>query len=137
MLLVGYMVASWGSYGFFFYHPHANNQWRPMLALQCLPVTLLIVLMPFLPESPRWLIKQNRIEEAKVVLWKLHEPEEAAIELQQIQSQIEKEMSLKSDWYSMLWRKPSYRKRSLLGFSTTAFIQFSGILVINSTFWIR
>lgn len=131
MLLLGYMIASWGSYGFYFYRPNANNQWRPMLALQCLPATLLIIFMPLLPESPRWLIKNDRDAEAERVLMKLHEPEEAAIELQQIRAQINIERTLPSDWYTM-WKKPSYRKRSLLGFGTCAFIQFSGILVINS-----
>lgn len=132
MLLIGYMLAEWGSYGFLFYHPKAHNQWRPMLALQCAPVTLLILIMPWMPESPRWLVKQGRFEDAKRVLLKLHEPEEAAIEMQQIQAQIKIEETLPSDWYSMLWKKPSYRKRSLIGFCTTTFIQFSGILVINS-----
>ena len=133
MLLVGYMLAEWGSYGFLFYHPSANNQWRPMLALQCVPVTILILIMPWMPESPRWLVKQGRIEDAERVLLKLHEPEEAAIEMGRIKAQIKIERTLPSDWYSMLWKKPSYRKRSLIGFGTTAFIQFSGILVINST----
>ena len=133
MLLVGYQLAEWGSYGFLFYHPKANNQWRPMLALQCAPVTLLIAIMPWMPESPRWLVKQDRIADAERILLKLHEPEEAVIELQQIKDQVTLEKGLKSDWYSMLWKKPSYRKRSAIGFGTTAFIQFSGILVINST----
>lgn len=132
MLLVGYMLAEWGSYGFLFYHPKANNQWRPMLALQCAPVTILILIMPWMPESPRWLVKQGRIDDAEKVLLKLHDQEEAALEMQQIQAQIKIEEGLPSDWYSMLWKKPSYRKRSLIGFGTTAFIQFSGILVINS-----
>lgn len=133
MLLLGYMLAGWGSYGFYFYRPSSNNQWRPMLAFQCLPPTILIAIMPWLPESPRWLTKNNRVQEAEKVLLKLHEPEEAIIEMRQIREQLEREKGLKSDWYSMLWSVKSYRKRSLLGFGTTAFIQFSGILVINST----
>jgi hypothetical protein len=132
MLLVGYMIAEWGSYGFLFYRPKANNQWRPMLALQCAPVTFLILIMPWMPESPRWLVKQDCIADAERILLKLHEPEEAAIELSQIKEQVTVERELKSDWHSMLWKKPSYRKRSAIGFGTTAFIQFSGILVINS-----
>ena len=132
MLLVGYMLAEWGNHGFLFYHPKANNQCRPMLALQCAPVTLLTLIMPWMPESPRWLVRQGLIEDAEKVLLKLHVPEEAAIEMQQIQAQIRIEQYLPSDWYSMLWKKPSYLKRSLIGFGTTSSIQFSGILVINS-----
>jgi len=76
---------------------------------------------------------KDRFEDAEKVLLKLHEPEEAAVEMRQIQDQIKIDRTLPSDWFTMLWKKPSYRKRSILGFSTTAFIQFSGILVINST----
>ncbi len=133
MLLVGYNTAIWGSYGFFFYHPEANNQWRAMLALQCLPATILLFSLPWIPESPRWLVMKDRIEDAELVLRKLHEPREAEIELQQIQAQIKIDRTLPNDWLTMLWKKPSYRKRSLLSFGTTASIQFSGVLVINST----
>ncbi|KUJ19368.1 general substrate transporter [Mollisia scopiformis] len=131
MLLLGYMFASWGSYGFYFYHPSSNNQWRPMLALQCLPPIILISIMPFLPESPRWLVKNNRITDAEKVLLKLHEPEEAKIEMRQITLQLEREKGLETSWYAMLWGKKSYRVRSAVAFGTTSFIQFSGILVIN------
>lgn len=134
VLLAGYNVAIWGSYGFFFFHPKANNQWRPMLALQCLPVTILLICMPWIPESPRWLVMKDRIDDARVVLLKLHEPHEADIEMEQIKSQIAIDRTLPNDWLTMLFKKPSYRKRSILGFGTTASIQFSGILVINSKF---
>jgi hypothetical protein len=132
MLLLGYNAAIWGSYGFFFYHPAANNQWRAILALQCLPVTVLLLCMPWMPESPRWLVMRDRLDDARQVLLRLHEPREAEIEMQQIQAQIQIDRTLPSDWYTMLWKKPSYRKRSLLSFGTTASIQLSGILVINS-----
>ena len=65
-----------------------------------------------IPESPRWLVMKDRLDDARAVLQRLHEPEEAEIEMQRA--------------------KKSYRRRSILGFGTTICIQFSGILVINS-----
>ncbi|KAK3316751.1 MFS transporter [Apodospora peruviana] len=131
MLLAGYNVALWASYGFFFFRPTANNQWRAPLGLQCLPATIVLVCMPWIPESPRWLVMKDRIEDARAVLRKLHEPDEAEVEMRQIQAQISIDRTLPNGWMVMLFKKPSYRKRSMLGFGTTASIQFSGILVIN------
>lgn len=54
---------------------HASNgafQWRFPLALQIPPgVILLIGLIFFLPESPRWLIRNGRDEEAKAAFTKI------------------------------------------------------------------
>ena len=47
LLLAGYNAAIWGSYGFYFYRPEANNQWRGPLGLQCFPVAVLLVCMPW------------------------------------------------------------------------------------------
>lgn len=75
---------------------------------------------------------KDRLDDARAVLLKLHEPHEADIEMEQIKSQIAIDRTLPNDWLTMLFKKPSYRKRSILGLGTTASIQFSGILVINS-----
>ncbi|GGH80557.1 sugar porter (SP) family MFS transporter [Pullulanibacillus pueri] len=42
--------------------------WRWMLGLAFIPGVLLLIGMLFLPESPRWLLKQNREQEARKVL---------------------------------------------------------------------
>lgn len=85
-----------------------------------------------MPESPRWLVMKDRLDDARAVLKKLHEQEEAEVEMQQIQAQIRIDRTLPNGWLTMLFKKPSYRRRSILGFGTTVSIQFSGILVINS-----
>jgi sugar porter (SP) family MFS transporter len=130
-LLFGYMLATWIGYGFYNYQSTNGAQWRAPLAFQCLPVALLLVGIWWMPESPRWLLMNDRIEEAERTLRKLHTPEEAAIELVQIRRQMEIDRRLDSSYLSML-TKPSYRKRALLGVLTTCSIQFSGILVINN-----
>lgn len=75
---------------------------------------------------------KDRYEDAKQTLLKVHSPEEAAVELVQINRQMMIDRQLPNSYWIM-FKKPSYRKRSLLALGTTMTIQFSGILVINST----
>ena len=48
-----------------------SNTWRWMLGLEILPATLFFLSLLTIPESPRWLVTKNRIEEAKATLLKL------------------------------------------------------------------
>lgn len=76
---------------------------------------------------------QERHDEARNTLMKLHTRDEANIETAQIQAQTEVDKTLQSSYWSM-FAKRSYRKRTLIGMGTMAAIQTSGILVINSKF---
>ncbi|TKA74687.1 hypothetical protein B0A49_04268 [Cryomyces minteri] len=124
-LLFGYALATWIGYGFYFYTAESSNTWRAPL------VAILLAMMPWLPESPRYLLMKDRFDEAEATLNKLHAPEEAAIELVQIRNQMQIERVLPTSYWAMFAR-PSYRKRSFLALGTTCSIQFSGILVINN-----
>ncbi|OXA60960.1 solute carrier family 22 member 13 [Folsomia candida] len=42
--------------------------WRTLYWITTAPFVLIIFIFPFLPESPRWLLRQNRVEEAHAVL---------------------------------------------------------------------
>ena len=100
-------------------------------AFQCLPAIIVMCALPFMPESPRFLLMHDKHEEASRNLHRLHTREEAEIELQQIAAQMQIDRTLPSSYWAML-KKPSYRKRTLLCLGTTCGIQFSGILVINN-----
>lgn len=128
-LLFGYTLAAWTGYGFF--HLTSNNAWRAPLAVQALPPLIVLCAMPWLPESPRYLIQKNKHEEARSVLSKLHDAEEARIEFAQVEAQIKHDQSLPHSWMS-LFTKKSYRKRALFGVGLAIGIQFTGVLVINS-----
>lgn len=53
-------------YGFFFVTGQA--QWRTPVGIQLIPAFLVFIFINFLPESPRWLIKNGRIAEVCFVL---------------------------------------------------------------------
>lgn len=102
-----------------------------MTAFQCLPPLITLAILPLLPESPRWLLLNDKVEEARQVLLRSHSVEESAIELSQIHSQMQVERSLNNSYLHML-RKPSYRKRAILAICTCFMANCSGILVVNS-----
>lgn len=55
--------------------------WRWMFGSESLPALLLLVLAFFVPESPRWLTKQGRENEATGILTKVNGPEHAQREM--------------------------------------------------------
>lgn len=111
--------------------PQAVSRSSPQPAFQCLPALLATIMTFLLPESPRWLLMNDRYDQARTTLLKIHSPEEAAVELAQINAQMQIDRHLPNSYWVM-FKKPSYRKRSLLAIGTSGSIQFSGILVINS-----
>ena len=114
-----------------------QNTWRPPLALQCAWPLMLLCGLYWIPESPRWLIMKDRLDEAKVILDRLHsdpsdpDNEYAQSEYYQIQKQILIDRTLDGSWIA-LFKRPSYRKRAFYAIGTTFFIQCSGVLVINN-----
>lgn len=126
-LLFGYMSVIWAGYGFFFYKN--PNNWRAIFALQATYPLIVLGMLPFLPESPRWLISKGRDQEARRILERLHTPQEALLEFEQITKQLAIDRNLPSSYVSM-FKKKSYRKRSWLALGTTMGIQFSGESVL-------
>lgn len=55
----------------------AAEAWRWMLGLGAVPAIILGLGMFFLPDSPRWLVGQNRNDEARAVLQRARDSEEA------------------------------------------------------------
>ena len=61
-----------------------ESGWRWMFGSEMLPALLLLVLLFFVPESPRWLTKQNRSKEALEILTRVGGAEYAKTELLEI-----------------------------------------------------
>ena len=58
MNIAGYSLSNWMTFAFSFVPGPAS--WRFPLAFQLIFVIILYAIVPWLPESPRWLISQNR-----------------------------------------------------------------------------
>jgi sugar porter (SP) family MFS transporter len=63
----------------FFFADFGDTGWRWMLGIMIVPAGLFAILLRFIPESPRWLVLNNRDEEAKAVFARTGEPNAAAL----------------------------------------------------------
>jgi MFS transporter, SP family, arabinose:H+ symporter len=68
-----------------------NTAWRWMFGVGAVPGLLFLVLLFFVPESPRWLIKQGRAAEALPILLKIHGEEPARQEVLDIKESFRQE----------------------------------------------
>lgn len=90
----------------------------------------------WLPYSPRWLLEQDRDDEALAVIKRLHgqnPADESSVraEFYQIREQLHFEKTQYVAGWADLFNRPSNRKRLVLAVLVQAFTQLSGINVIN------
>jgi MFS family permease len=137
LVVSGYTIATWVGVGCYYWNDPHGRQWRVPFAIQVFFPICLLAGLYWVPESPRYLVMNGRVEEAKLILDKLHsdrsDPDNtfARSEFYQIQKQIMIDRTLDNSWIHII-KKPSYRKRAFLAIGTCGIIQCSGILVINS-----
>lgn len=100
--------------------------WRWMLWFGAVPAAVLAVGTYYLPESPRWLVENDRVEEARNVLDRIRETDEVDEEIEGIRevSEIEE----KGDLSDLL--EPWVRPALVVGIGLAVIQQFSGINTI-------
>ncbi|XP_058078032.1 probable polyol transporter 4 [Magnolia sinica] len=107
--------------------------WRIMLAVGILPSVLIGFALFIIPESPRWLVMHNRVEEARSVLLKINENEAeveerlAEIEEAAGNANPEKKLEEKEVWLELLRPSPTIRRMLITGFGIQCFQQITGI----------
>ena len=99
--------------------------WRYMLGSEGIPAILFFILLFFVPESPRWLVKENRSDEALKILNKINGPEEIHRILKEIKEAVNEEKGSFLDLF-----KPGIRKAMVVGSVLALFSQVTGINAI-------
>ncbi len=99
--------------------------WRWMLGVESIPAALFFVLLFFIPPTPRWLVMQNKTEEAREIMQKLGATNISG-QLQSIEKSITSDVHIKSE--RLFTKKLSYPV--MLALLIAFFNQFSGINAI-------
>lgn len=102
------------------------ENWRAMFAAEALPGFLFLITIFFIPESPRWLVKNDRIKEAKAVLFKLNSKDKAL----QICNEIRETISLNDRIKFMDLFQSKLRKPLILSILICIFSEACGISVV-------
>ncbi|EMR68154.1 hypothetical protein MGN70_005865 [Eutypa lata] len=141
-IVTGGMIAFWINYAVSIYEPKdAASMYIIPLAVQGIPALLLFCLMIIANESPRYLARKDRWEEAKSVLVRIRQlPENHPYlqeEFQEIAEQLDHEKRMMGDASFMslqreMWLIPSNRKRALLSFVLMVCQQMTGTNAINT-----
>jgi SP family galactose:H+ symporter-like MFS transporter len=120
-ITIGIMCSYLINYSF----TNVNGSWRWMFAIGLIPAIALSVGMIFLPESPRWLIKQNRINKAIKILQQLRNTRNVSHEINEIQHSLQ----IKQANFREIF-KPWIRPVLFLGMTLGLIQQVTGINTI-------
>jgi sugar porter (SP) family MFS transporter len=92
-----------------------DGSWRWMFGIGIIPAILLSVGMVFLPESPRWLMKQNHREQAINTLKRLRNQDNIQQEIEEIQQSLRQKQAGVREIFSP-WILPVLFLGAMLGF---------------------
>ena len=113
-----YILNSWnGQYG-----------WRWMFGVETIPAFLFFLLMFFVPESPRWLLKSGRDEQASRILSRLGGAKYARPAIEDIKKTLAGEEIARVNFRDLF--EPKLRKIVILGVFLAVLQQWCGINVI-------
>ncbi len=112
-----HIMASW----------NGQTGWRWMFGAELVPALAFLVLMFFVPESPRWLMKAGKKDKARAVLERLGTPAYANATLAEIEHTLNAD-TRKVNWRA-LWR-PEVKPILIIGMVLAVFQQWCGINVI-------
>ena len=100
--------------------------WRLMLSLAAVPAIILFLGVLRLPESPRFLVRHGKLEEARQVLGFIREKNEVDAELRDIQETAQEETAAAANTSLSTLLSDKYRYLVTAGVGVAAFQQFQG-----------
>ena len=107
------------------YKIFVSEVWRGMFGFEMIPSGLFILLLFLIPESPRWLIKNNNPEKGFNILTKISGEKIAEKEFIEIKNSISKFKGRIADLL-----RPGLRLALLVGIGLSVFGQFTGVNII-------
>jgi sugar porter (SP) family MFS transporter len=98
--------------------------WRAMLGMETIPALMFLLMLFFVPESPRWLILKNKPATGKNILFRIYKSEkEVNSQIATIQESTSTET--RSEWAWLL--KPGIFRAVLIGVAIAMLGQFMGV----------
>lgn len=135
---VGLFIAYWINYIAAKHRDSPGDwDWKIVVIFQLLLPVLITIQLPWVPESPRWLIhRRNDVDAARKALFRMRSDSvEVEAEILAIRQAIEYEkegVSTGAKWYLQMIKDPSIRTRLLLGFAINIGQQLGGQGTLNS-----
>ncbi|XHG06137.1 hypothetical protein AWENTII_009343 [Aspergillus wentii] len=137
--IAGFSLSNWITFAFSYVPGPAS--WRFPLAFQFVFIIVLYLTVPWLPESPRWLIAHDRQEEAQTIIADLEDKDvnDSFIITQhtEIVAAVQYERQHAVSWWDLLRGKTGEEgntcavRRLILGAGAQAFQQLAGINVTS------
>lgn len=135
--IAGFSLSNWITYGFSYVN--GPVAWRFPLAFQFIFIFILYGTVPWLPESPRWLIAHGQVEEAEQIIADLEattvDDAYVVTESKEIQWAVQYERENGVSWWDLLRGKSgngtSTIRRLILGAGAQAMQQLAGINVTS------
>ncbi|KPM43927.1 hypothetical protein AK830_g2635 [Neonectria ditissima] len=127
---VGAIIAGWVTYG----SAYIDNDdgWRLPIWIQLVTSGIVAIFVFFLPESPRWLIANDKHDQAATILARLHgegsvDHPIVQLQMKEMMAQISTEASEQRWWdYRQLWNSHSNRRRLICVLGMAIMGQASG-----------
>jgi MFS transporter, SP family, arabinose:H+ symporter len=99
-----------------------SEVWRAMFGMEIIPALLFLLLLLFVPESPRWLIQQSREEKGKAILQKISGIVTARREFAEIKDSLKQKKGNIRELF-----KPGLRLALIIGVGLSVFGQLTGV----------
>lgn len=121
-VVLGILAAYFSNYWIAGWFGAPIDAWRWMFGVEAVPAALFFLLLFWIPDSPRWLAKRHRHEEALRILEMMGEPEPRGALAAIVESLHEKTVSLQESLFRQKYAMPIF-----LAIAVATFNQLSGI----------